>query len=88
MQKQSTSAPCDRQACVFCKASIRRGAVVWRAWHPYHVKCVVRTLALGHIAHDSSTLWHGLLPAGKDRNVRRSNLNKTKSATTEVGGHA
>ncbi len=84
MQKHSTSAP-YQDPCVFCKGSIGHGAAILRARHPYHVGCVVRILAA---ARDSSTLWHGLLPAGKERNVRRSNLNNTKSATTEVGGNA
>lgn len=84
MQLHSTSA-FYHHTCVFCKSLIDHGGAVWRSRNPYHAACVVRTLAR---AEESPTLWHGLLPAGKDRDVRRSNLNNTKSATSQVGGHA
>ncbi len=45
----------------------------------------MRVVARGIVAHETSVR---LLPAGKERNVRRSNLNNTKSLATQVGGHA
>lgn len=88
MHNEPTSAHGPARNCVFCDRSVASGAAVWRARHPYHVDCLVRFLAPPDIGRSCPTLWDGLLPAGKDRNARRSNLNNANRATTEVGGHA
>jgi hypothetical protein len=74
--------------CIFCKGTVTPGAAVWRAGHPYHATCLVRLLTSGSGSHVCRTLRRGLLPAGKARNARRTDLYNEQSATAEVGRHA
>jgi hypothetical protein len=92
MQYQPISATGEPTTCIFCEGTIPRGAAVWRAGHPHHAGCLIRTLTRGNRARQWRTLRRGLLPAGKGRNARRKNLYKNlykyESATAEVGGDA
>ena len=88
MQDHPISTPGSPETCIFCKGTISRGAAVWRAGHPHHAGCLIRTLTRGNAAREWRTLRRGLLPAGKARNARRTNLYNHQSATAEVGGDA
>lgn len=88
MQYHRISPPRCPETCIFCKGTIPRGATVWRAGHPHHASCLVRSLTPGNRVQRWRTLRCGLLPAGKARNARRTNLYKYESATAEVGGDA
>lgn len=88
MRQQTISALSPSPTCIFCKGTISAGAAVWRAGHPHHAGCLVRTLTRGKRGRRGLTLGRGLLPAGKARNDRRTDLYKTESATAEVGRHA
>lgn len=76
------------ETCIFCNGTIPRGASVWRAGHPHHAICLVRTLGGGDRSRRWRTLRLGLLPAGKERHARRTDLYRNERATAEVGGDA
>lgn len=88
MHDQPISVPDPSQACIFCKRTIPPGGTVWRGGHPHHAECLARILAGGNGLSPCPTLRRGLLPAGKDRYARRTDLYKNHSATAEVGGDA
>jgi hypothetical protein len=88
MQHHHISPLGDPKTCIFCKGTMPRGATVWRAGHPHHAICLVRTLVSRSRPWGRRTLQRGLLPAGKDRDARRTDLYKNDGATTEVGGDA
>lgn len=88
MQEHLIRPPGDLETCIFCKGTIARGAAIWRAGHPQHASCLIRTLTRGSRALRWRTLRRSLLPAGKARNDRRTDLYKIKSATAEVGRDA
>lgn len=88
MQHQTISARRLSPTCIFCKSTISAGAAVWRAGHPHHAGCLVRTLTHSDRTRRGATLGRGLLPAGKARNDRRTDLYKTQSATAKVGRDA
>lgn len=74
--------------CTYYELPIPRGAAVLRAGRRYHAFCLAFTLVPLAVARRRRRLRCGLLPAGKDRDARRPNLNKNSSPSTEVGGHA
>ena len=88
MQDHPISPPGSPETCIFCKGTIPRGAALWRAGHPHHASCLIRTLIPRSRARQWRTLRRGLLPAGKARNARRKDLYKYESATAEVGRDA
>jgi len=88
MHEHRTSASHGAWSCTYCNLLVPNGAAVSRAGHPYHAICLVLTLPPLAAGPQRRTLRVGLLPAGKERNARRSNLYKNNSPSTEVGGHA
>ena len=88
MHDHRTSASLGAWNCICCDLPIPCGAAVSRAGQDYHARCLALALIALASARRRRTLDHGLLPAGKDQNARRTNLYKNNSPSTEVGGHA